>query len=455
MSLLFTLAAFALTLGILIVVHEYGHYIVARRCGVRVLRFSVGFGKPLFTKKFSPEGTEWVLAAFPLGGYVKMLDEREGPVAQADLPYAFNSKSIYRRSAIVLAGPVANLLLAVVVYWFLFVYGVPGAKPIVGDIPASTAAAAASFHRGDILTKIGGEAVATWQDARWTLLQHAVEKGVVEIEATDAGGNNILHRLDLSGLTEEDLEKDLLAELGLTRFQPDMPARIGRVLPDSAAARAGLEVSDEILSVDSADIGQWDDFVQAVRKSPGTPIKLVVRRGASEVPVVVTPDSVKESGQTAVGKIGASPAIDPKMFEHLMTEVRYPVHVAFVQALRKTWDTARFSLQMLGKMVTGHVSWKNISGPITIADYAGQSAQLGWLPFVSFLALISISLGVLNLLPIPLLDGGHLMYYMAEMIKGSPVSERTMEIGQQIGIAILLTLMLFAFYNDINRLIAG
>ena len=453
MSLLFTLAAFAATLGILIVVHEYGHYIVARWCGVRVLRFSVGFGKPLLTKKFAPDGTEWVLAAFPLGGYVKMLDEREGQVAPADLPYAFNNQSIYRRSAIVLAGPLANLILAVVLYWFLFAYGVPGIKPILGEVPFSTPAASASLLRGDTITRVGDEPVATWQDVRWVLLQHAVQKTVVEIETRNERGETALHRLDLGSLDANDLENDFLGKLGLTRFRPDLPAKIGKLLSGGVAARAGLMVGDEVLSVNQNPLKDWEELVQWVRQNPGLPLKLGIKRGAGIFQVELIPDAVKENGLAAVGKIGASPMMDPSLFEKLVTEVRYPIHTAFVRALGKTWDTSLFSLKMLGKMVTGQVSWKNISGPITIADYAGQSAHLGWVPYISFLALISISLGVLNLLPIPLLDGGHLMYYMVEMIKGSPVSERTMEIGQQIGIAILLTLMLFAFYNDINRLI--
>ena len=455
MSLLFTLAAFAVTLGILIVVHEYGHFIVARRCGVRVLRFSVGFGKPLITKKFTPDGTEWVLAAFPLGGYVKMLDEREGPVAPADLPYAFNSQSIYRRIAIVLAGPVSNLFLAVLLYWALFIYGVPGIKPILGEVPLSTPAASASLHRGDTIARIGNEPAATWQDLNWILLQHAVQKSVVEIETRNARGEIAMHQLDMSGLSPDDLDSDFMGKLGLTRFQPDVPAKIGKVLPDGVAAKAGLRVGDEILSVNRIELYRWEELVQQVRQNPGLPLMLEVKRGGDYFQVQVIPAPTKENGHSSVGKIGASPMVDHALFENLITEVRYPVDRALVQALRKTWDTSLFSLKMLGKMVTGQVSWKNISGPITIADYAGQSARYGWVAYISFLALISISLGVLNLLPIPLLDGGHLMYYMVEMIKGSPVSERTMEIGQQIGIAILLTLMLFAFYNDINRLVVG
>ena len=455
MSLLFTLGAFAVTLGILIVVHEYGHYLVARMCGVRVLRFSVGFGKPLVSKRFAPDGTEWVLAAFPLGGYVKMLDEREGPVEPGDVPYAFSSQSIYRRSAIVLAGPVANLLLAVLLYWFLFVYGVPGIKPIVGDVPLATPAAAASLHRGDTITRIGNEPAVTWQDVSWILIQHAVQKSVVEIETLNERGEIATHQLDMSGLSSDDLDNDFMGKLGLTRFHPDFPAKIGKVLPDGVAAKAGLRVGDEILSVNQTPLDRWEELVQWVRLNPGLPLTVAIKRGGDSFQVKVIPDSVKESGPSPVGKIGASPMVDPALIAKLVTEVRYPIGKAFVQALRKTWDTSLFSLKMLGKMVIGQVSWKNISGPITIADYAGQSARFGWVPYISFLALISISLGVLNLLPIPLLDGGHLMYYMVEMIKGSPVSEKTMEIGQQIGIAILLTLMIFAFYNDINRLVVG
>src|SRR5574340_767477 len=262
MSLLFTLAAFAVTLGILIVVHEYGHYYVARRCGVKVLRFSIGFGKPLWSKRFSPDGTEWVLAAFPAGGYVKMVDEREDTVAPADLPYAFNRQPLLHRFAIVLAGPLANLLLAVLLYWGLFVYGVHGIKPILGKVPFATVAASAAFQRGDTIVRIGTEPVATWQDVRWVLLQQAVQKSVVEVETRDEKGNVVIRHLDLSGLEAGDLENDFLGTLGLTRYQPDLPARIGKLLPQGAAAKAGLKVGDEILSVNQDQIEHWDEVVE-------------------------------------------------------------------------------------------------------------------------------------------------------------------------------------------------
>lgn len=455
MSVLYTLAAFAVTLGILIVIHEYGHYLMARWCGVKVLRFSVGFGRPLLVKRFAGGETEWALSAFPLGGYVKMLDEREGAVATEELGRAFNRQTVFRRSAIVLAGPVANLLLAVLIYWVLFMHGIQGLRPVLGDIPPATAAASAAFHRGETVTRVAGDPVATWQDLRWALAKRVAPGAIVEIQAQTDDGQIVTHRLDVGTIGPQDMDGDFLGKLGLIRYQPDLAARIGRVLPGGAAAQAGLQAGDTIVAVNRQRLKRWEELVQRVRQSPSLSLTLTVNRGGRQFTMDLTPDSVKESAGVVIGKIGASPMVEPELLQKLVTEVRYPPHEAMAKAVAKTWDTAAFSLKMLGKMLTGEASWRNISGPITIADYAGQSAQMGWVPFLTFLALISISLGVLNLLPIPLLDGGHLMYYMAEMAKGSPVSEKVMEIGQQIGIVILLTMMIFAFYNDINRLISG
>jgi len=454
MNFLFTLAAFAVTLGVMIVVHEYGHYRVARWCGVKVLRFCVGFGKPIFVRRYGADQTEWVLAAFPLGGYVKMLDEQEGEVAAHELHRAYNQQSVYRRCAIVVAGPLANLIMAVLLYWLLFMLGVPGVKPMLGEPSATTPAAYAAFQRGEVITRIGGETVATWQDARWSMLQQVLDAPTLEIEVETPQHVVAVRTLDVSSITSDDLENDFLEKLGLVHFQTDIAAKIGALQPEGAAAKAGFKVGDEIVAVNRQDVRRWDDWVQWVRQSPQKALSVKIRRGNEQLILDVSPGAVGESGKT-IGRVGASPVIDREMLKTLITEVRYPPHKAFAKALAKTWETSVFSLKMLLRMVTGQVSWKNISGPITIADYAGQSAHMGWIAYLSFLALISISLGVLNLLPVPLLDGGHLLYYMAEIIKGSPVSEKTMEIGQQIGIAILLTLMLFAFYNDINRLITG
>lgn len=454
MSFLFTLAAFAVTLGVMIVVHEYGHYQVARWCGVKVLRFCVGFGKPLWIRRFGADQTEWVLAAFPLGGYVKMLDEQEGPVAPEELHRAYNRLSVYRRSAIVVAGPLANLIMAVVLYWVLFMLGVQGIKPMLGEVPPATPAAQAAFARGEIITRIGNDPVATWQDARWVLLRKVMEAPLLEIEVLTSQQSTTVHTLDVSSITSDDLEGDFLEKLGLVHIQTDIAAKIGGLSPGGAAVMAGLKVGDEIVAVNRQNIHRWEDWVKWVRQSPDKMLSVKIRRGDMLQVIELTPVEVEDNGKR-IGRVGASPLIDREFLKTLITEVRYPPHKAFSQALAKTWDTSVFSLKMLLRMVTGEVSWKNISGPITIADYAGQSAQMGLAAYLSFLALVSISLGVLNLLPVPLLDGGHLLYYMVEMLKGDPVSERTMEIGQQIGIAILLTLMLFAFYNDINRLITG
>jgi regulator of sigma E protease len=455
MDILITIAAFLVALGCLIVVHELGHYFVARVCRVKVLRFSVGFGKPLWIKRLGRDETEWLIATFPLGGYVKMLDEREGPVAAADLPRAFNRQSVWRRVAIVSAGPAANFLLAIVLYWFLFVYGVPGIKPVIGAPPGGTPAYHAGFAAGETLVKIGDEPVATWQDARWLLLQRAVQRVAVKIEVRRPPGDLAWRGLDLSLLTPADLDTDFLRVLGLTRYQLPLKPVIGSVIRGGVAERAGLRTNDEIVSINNQRIGAWDQVVNMVRSHPGATLAVEVRRGGALLSAIaITPEAITENGQK-IGKIGAAPLIDRTAMTGMIVEVRYGLFEGLLRALHKTWDTSVFSLQMLGKMVMGQISLKNLSGPITIADYAGQSAQGGLASYLLFLALISISLGVLNLLPVPLLDGGHLMYYMVEIFKGSPVSDRAVEIGQHVGIVLLFTLMAFAIYNDINRLISG
>ncbi len=455
MTLLITVIAFVVALGCLIVIHELGHYAVARVCGVKVLRFSVGFGKPLWARRLGRDATEWVVAAFPLGGYVKMLDEREGEVAPQELPRAFNRQSVWRRFAIVVAGPAANFLLAIALYWGLFMHGVPGVVPVIGEPPPGSVARAAGFSAGDTLMKIGEEAVATWQDARWILLQRAVQRTTVTIEVRDGKGNIDWRKLDLSGLGPSDLDSDFLRVLGLARQQPRLAPVLGELVSGGAAQRAGLRSGDEILAIGDQPIAAWDEVVKTVRSRPGAPLLFEVRRDGKTLPAIrVVPEAVGEGG-AKIGRIGASPRIDKSTWAGLIVEVRYGPWESLTRALAKTWETSVFSLKMLGKMITGDISLKNLSGPITIADYAGQSAQNGVASYLLFLALISISLGVLNLLPIPLLDGGHLMYYTIEIFKGRPISERAMEIGQHVGMALLFTLMAFALYNDITRLLVN
>lgn len=455
MKLLFTLAAFVLALGVLIFIHEMGHYLIARIFGVKVLRFSIGFGKPVFVKTLGLDQTEWAVGTFPLGGYVKMLDEREGPVSQNELHRAFNQQSVYRRSAIVIAGPIANLLLAILLYWGIFMLGVPGLKPVIGDVPVKTPASMAEFQKGELILKVNQEPVKTWQEVRWALLQSSFQNSSVIMEVENERGELAFRHLSTLGVSaDDDQNEDILSVLGLVHFQPELFSKIGQLTADGAATRDGLQVDDEIISVNKQPITHWEAFFKLVRANPGIPMHLEVSRHSTRINLIVTPDAIKDKGKV-VGKIGAGPWIDPAQQKKLMIEVSYPPLRALQEGIIKTWDTSIFSLKMLWRMVTGRVSLKNISGPITIADYAGQTAHMGWLPYLSFIALISISLGVLNLLPIPLLDGGHLLYYMIEIIKRSPVSERVMWVGQQVGIVILLTLMAFAFYNDVNRLLTG
>ena len=457
-----TLLAFIGAIALLVVFHELGHYWVARRCGVRVLRFSVGFGKEIYLKRFAGdpldkaqgEGTEWVISAIPLGGYVKMLDEREGEVAPEDLKYAFNRQPVLRRMAIVVAGPLANFLLAIVLYWALFVYGVPGLKSVLGDVPPGSPAAIAQMQAGETILTVNGEAIPNWQELRWMLLELALRQGEVKIEARSAQGGHLFHLLDMSSLEAKDLDGEFLDKLGLHTYQPVIPPVIGKVVENGVAHLAGLKEGDLILRANDITMQRWLDVVEMVRTHPGKTVRFDVQRGEKTVSLAVMPQAVAESGKI-VGKIGAGPQVDNAVWQAMLTEVSYGPLEAFTISLRKTWETSIISLKMLGKMVMGEISMKNLSGPITIADYAGQSAEMGVAAYLGFLALISVSLGVLNLLPIPLLDGGHLLYYAAELVKGSPVSEQVWEIGQKIGIALLGTLMAFAIYNDINRLISG
>ena len=454
--LLYKLAAFVLALGVLVVIHELGHYWVARWCKVKVLRFSVGFGKPLKTWVRGVDRTEWVLAAVPLGGYVKMLDEREGPVAPNELPRAFNRQNVWKRIAIVLAGPAANLLLAVALYWGLFMHGVPGVRPVVGAPVAASASATAGFTAGDTIVSVGGDRVSTWQDARWVLLKSAVHRHTVAVQVITNKDEAATRNLDMSGLTAADLDGDFLKTLGVTRFLLKAPPEIGRVMAGSAAERAGLKTGDEIVALNNVRVDSVEQAINIIQEHAGKVLIVEVRRdGGALPPLQVTPEAATQADGRTIGRIGAVLQPLRQALDKYRVEVRYGPIDSLGQAIMKTWDTSIFSLRMLGKMLIGEVSLKNLSGPITIADYAGQSAQHGWISYLVFLALISISLGVLNLLPIPLLDGGHLMYYIAEIFKGAPVSEYTMEIGQRVGMGLLLLMMAFAIFNDVNRLISG
>jgi len=454
-SIFWVLGPFLLALGVLIVVHELGHFTAARLCDVKILRFSVGFGRALWSRRFGRDGTEWTLAAFPLGGYVKMLDEREGDVPAAELARAFNRQSVAQRAFIVVAGPVANLLLAVLLYWFLFMGGVEEPRPVLAEPPVGTLAAQAKVGAGETVRSISGTAVASWTELRWELLRRVLDRQAVELETIDAQGHIGIYRIDASSLDSSALETDPMEALGLRLRRPDLPPVIGSVQANSPAATAGLRPDDRVVAIDGQPIAEWHELAAAIRAAAGRQLVLEVRRGAETLRLEAKPEVVEERAGKPVARIGIGVRDDPELRASWFITVRHGPWDGLQRAMVQTWDTSIFSLRMIGRMLVGELSVKNISGPVTIADYAGQSARMGIDHYLRFLALISISLGVLNLLPIPVLDGGHLMYYLAEVIKGGPLSERVMEIGQQIGLTLLALLMALAFYNDINRLVTG
>ncbi len=453
-NLPFYLAAFIVVLGVLIVFHELGHYAVARLCGVKVLRFSIGFGRVLWQKRLGRDQTEWAVSIFPLGGYVKMLDEREGEVAPAELGRAFNRQSVGRRSLIVAAGPFANFVLAILLYWIVFMQGSDELLPILGDPPEGSPAAVAAIKNGEQVRSVDGQPVATWDDFRWLLLQKAVDQESVELELINESREVSVRRLFLSAAAEQGWEGDALERLGIGFFRPNVPPVIGKLVAGGPGEQAGLQVGDRVLSADGVKIGVWHELVIRIRDSAGKSIQLEVDRQGQLVRLAVVSDVVSERGRP-VGKIGIAVAESPETRREVRTFIRYGFVEAGGKALVETWDKSVFSLVMMGKMLTGEVSWRNLSGPVTIADYAGQSARLGLDYYLKFMALVSISLGVLNLLPIPVLDGGHLMYHMIEVVRRRPLSERAMEIAQQFGLSILFVLMAFAFFNDLNRLFFG
>jgi regulator of sigma E protease len=456
MNLLIEIAAFAVAIGVLVVVHEYGHYGVARLCGVKVLRFSIGFGTPLVRWVGRKSGTEWTISALPLGGYVKMLDERDpGPgIAQADLPFTFNRQPVAKRIAIVLAGPLANFVLAIVLFAAVFVTGVVEPTATLATPPADSVAARAGFGGGETIFAIvdeqGGniEPVRSWSDLRWKLLDAAFDHRRVVMRARDEQGAYDF-QVDLSKVSERDVDDNFMSKLG---FDEGGALSVAAVEPGSAAQRAGLVGGDLLRGVDGRRIDGAEAFIAYVRAHAGRPIELqVARGGAATAPhtVTVTPEAVRDP-QTGreIGRIGAALATKVST-----VEVRYGPVESVARGARRTWEISVYSLRMFGRMLTGEASIKNLSGPVTIADYAGKSARLGLAPFLTFLSLVSISLGVLNLLPIPVLDGGHLLYYLVEAATGKEVSERWQLVLQRAGLVCIVALSAIALFNDLARLI--
>lgn len=442
-----TFLAFIVAILILVSLHEFGHYIVARWCGVKVLRFSVGFGKPFFTKKRGD--TEWCLAPIPLGGYVKMVDTREGNVAEADLPYAFDKQHPAKRIAIVAAGPLTNLALAVLLYGLSFSFSVTEIRPFVGTVEPASIAAKAGFQSGDKIQSVNGVSVKDWGEAHTEMVLN-VEAGKVEVAVQTASGGAATRVIDAADTPEAGKIAKNNGNIGLWPFK--ITNRIGMVVKDSPAEQAGLKAGDKLLSADGHAIGEWAGWTELFRQSPGRKIDVVYERGGQKFATSLRPASEELSDGTLVGKVGVGAQRDEAWEKQVRHEYTPGVDEAFKMGWNKMVGYSVTTVKFFGKLLTGNASLDHISGPLMIADVAGRSAALGIQSYLEFLALVSISLGVLNLLPVPVLDGGHLVYYTAEWIRGKPLSERIQAAGLRLGVAAMLMLMLLAFFNDINRL---
>ncbi|WP_397473216.1 RIP metalloprotease RseP [Pusillimonas sp.] len=441
--MLFTLAAFIIALGLLITFHELGHYWVARRCGVKVLRFSVGFGKVLL-RRTDRHGTEWALSAIPLGGYVKMLDEPQQADA-SDAGQAFNQQPVGKRFAIVAAGPMANLLLAAVLYAALNLIGTQEPAALLAPPAAGTPAAMAGIQAGDRLVGINGKQVRSWGEARWELLDALTSGGTALLQVESEGGAERRHEIALEAAQIEPDSADLMSEAGLSLATPRPLVR--EVVAGGSGEQAGLKPGDLIVAAGPLNEPSGSELVEYIQGQAGRPISLAVLRDGVPLAIELTPQAHEDASGERVGRIGVMLGAD-----FPMVMVRYGPIESVSRGVARTFDTVWFSLKMMGRMVTGDVSVRNISGPVTIADYAGQTARIGLAAYIGFLALISVSIGVLNLLPIPMLDGGHLMYYVIEMLRGKPLPDAWLETGQRVGLGLLAALMGLAFFNDFTRL---
>lgn len=451
MNALFMIIAAILLLGPLIAIHEFGHYFVARKLGVKVLVYSIGFGPTLLKWTSKKSGIQYQLSALPLGGYVKMLDEREGDVAAEDLPKAFNRQHPWKRIAIVAAGPLINLAFAVVLFWILFLPAQEQLNTRVGKILPNTPAAAAQMQSGDKITAVDGTQVSTWERLNYALVDRVGETGNIQIQAERAGQIQNFSLPIQSFL--HDQTQSPLDVLGFTPYRPEIPAVVSKLSEDGAAIRQGMQVGDRIVSIDGVKMKDWFDVVQVVQASPEKLLKIDVLRQNKIVHLSVMPQGKRDQMGKVTGLLGVQS--DPGKVnipaEYKQT-IQYTPVEAMGKAVEKTGQISSMILNSIVKMVRGLVGLDNLSGPITIAKVAGQSAEMGWQTFISFMALMSVSLGILNLLPIPMLDGGHLIYYFIELIRGKPVSEQIQLVGLKIGMVLLGSMMLLALFNDIMRL---
>lgn len=450
-TFLISLVSFIVAVSVIVTVHEFGHFIVARLLGVKVLRFSVGFGKPLISHVSKKSGVEYVLAALPLGGYVKMLDEREAEVEAAELPQAFNRQPVMSRIAIVAAGPAFNFIFAVIAYACMYLVGVQGMVPEIGKVEKNSMAYAAGLNAGDTIKSINDEKVFTWEETSIEILNQGLKTGVVTIKKANPSGQTSQVLLDLSDTRTLLDEGSPLEKIGIEPWRLKLDAILGKFTTDSAAQQQGFLSGDAILKVNGEDVGSWQEWVQIVQDHPQKTLDVQILREGRTMSLPLTPASRVVDGE-AVGRIGVYPWINEEERQKRVIIVQEDIFTAFYKGAVKTLDMSVLTVKLLGKLIIGQASVKNISGPISIAEFAGISALLGLATFLSTLAIISISIGILNLLPVPILDGGHLLYYLVELVKGSPVSEATQLAGQKIGILMLAGLMSLAFYNDLQRL---
>lgn len=451
MDFLHTVFYFIIAIGILVAFHEFGHFWVARKVGVKVLRFSIGFGKVFWSYQKTPADTEYVLSAIPLGGYVKMVDEREGEVASEDLPFAFNRQAVWARTAIVAAGPLFNLALAVILFWAVLVIGETGIKPILGTLEKTTLAAQAGFLEGDTITAVNDRNTPTWTEAMEAIVSAAMEQDSdIRVAVTTTNQEQIVRTLVVPEVDKPDAAA-LYKKLGFRPLIPRLKPIIGKVLPDSAALAAGLQQGDLIVTANDKPMNDWQQWVDVVKVNANTAIQLMIERDGARIPMTITPKAVAVGDKTE-GKIGAAPFVPEDFMKSITAEYSLSPLEAIPAAFQTTWHYSTATLNMMGRMFAGKASVENLSGPISIAQYAGQSAEMGLTPFLKFLGLVSVSLGVLNLLPIPVLDGGHLLFFLLEAVRGKPVSEKIQLFFQQVGVTLLLLLMAVAMFVDIQRL---
>ena len=451
MTALISLVAFLVAVAILITVHEFGHFIVARLLGVKVLRFSLGFGRPIFRWQRGA-GTEYVIAMLPFGGYVKLLDERESEVPEADRAHAFNRQPIWRRAAILVAGPAFNLLFAVFAYWIVFMAGIPGIKPVLGPVVANSPAAQAGLTAQETILTVDGERTPTWQAARLAMLNGVMLGRPLVLKVVTPAGESSTHTLRYGDVKALSAPGGLLPGLGLAPWLPPIAPVLGRIEADGAAARAGLAVGDRILAINGKPVATWEDVVKTVQAEPDRRLRFELERKGRKIglPVVA---GAREADGKRTGYIGAAAHVPGDYAKDLRAEYRLAPLAALGAGASRTGEVTVVTAVMLYRMATGGASLSNLSGPINIAQYAGAWAEAGIVPFLFFLALISISLGILNLLPIPLLDGGQLLYLGIECVRRRPLSDRAEAVGQRLGLSFLVILIGFAVFNDLSRII--